>query len=103
MQFGLGAAHQFAQRGIGFLDHAALVAHQQHVGHGREHAEDELLGLLQLGIFLLQLDFVVDELRIHLVHFLDHVHPGGLVQAFHGVARHQAFQTGRPAVGSVRV
>ena len=73
------APHQIVERRIGLLDAALRIAHHQHIRHRRDHAEHELLRLLQLGVLLLQLHLVLDELRIHLVHLLDDVHPHGLV------------------------
>ena len=91
-QLNLAAAHALAQGRIGLLDAALVVAHQQHVGHGRQHAEDEALRLLQLIVLLLQRDLVVHQLRIDLVHLLDHVQPGRLVHTVDAGAWQQGLQ-----------
>ena len=78
----LSLAHQFAQGGIGLLDHTFLVAGNQHIAHGREQAENELLRLLQLCVFFFQLHFVADQLGVDLVHLLDHIEPGRLIHPF---------------------
>ena len=80
----LAAAQQFTQGGVGLFDQAALVTDHQHVRHGGEHAEDELLALLKFSVLLLQFHLVVDQARVDLVHLLDHVQPGRFVHALQG-------------------
>ena len=81
-QGGITAADQLAQGRVGFFDQAVLIAGDQHVAHGGQQAENELLRLLQLGVLFFQLDLIGHQLGIDLVHFVDDVQPGRLVNAF---------------------
>jgi len=55
-------AAQFAQGSIGFFDDAGAVAGYQHIRHGRQYAENELLRIFQFAILFFQRDFIVDQL-----------------------------------------
>ena len=77
----LAFTHQVGERLVHLLDDAVAVAHHQHVGHRGEHAEDELLRLLQLGVLLLQRHLVLQEIRVHLIHLADDVDPDVLADA----------------------
>lgn len=92
-QVGIAAADQFAQGRVRLLDLSLFGADQQHVRHGGQHAEDEPLRLLEFLVLLFEFDFVLNQLRVDLVHLLDHVQPGGVVHAMRRCPR--AFGTAR--------
>ena len=77
-------AGDMRQRGIDLLDIAVAVADDQDVRHRGEHALDELVRLLERGVLLFERHFVLEEVVIDLVHFLDDFDPGLLAELLGG-------------------
>jgi len=73
--FGL-LAGDMAQRRIHLLDDTVSVTHHQDVRHRRQHALDELVRSLKRRVLFFQSHFVLEEIVVDLVHFLDHLDPG---------------------------
>ncbi len=79
-QVGFGDARQFDQRLVRLLHAPLRVANDQHVEHRRQHAGDEGMRFLERAVLVLEIDFVLDEVGIDLVHLADNVDPCALAQ-----------------------